>query len=254
MTFRVFCGLLLPFIGTLLGCGCVLFMKDCMSDRVRSALLGFAGGIMVAASVWSLILPAMEYSSDMGRFAFIPATTGFLIGVVFLIALEWAIPRLQSEEKNGFSGTAKLVIAVGLHNIPEGMAVGAVFAGLSTGNTGITLMGAMGLSVGIAIQNVPEGAIVSMPLKAEGKSKGAAFTAGFISGIVEPIGAFVTLFAVSLIMPVLPYLLGFAAGAMLYVVVNDLVPEMAISSHEKLGASMFAIGFALMMTLDVMLG
>ena len=253
MTFRVFWGLMLPFVGTLCGCGCVIFMKECMSERVRSALLGFAGGIMAAASVWSLIIPAMEYSEGLGRFAFLPAAIGFLLGVGFLILLEWWIPRFENRGE-GLSGTTKLVLAVGLHNIPEGMAVGAVFAGLLAGNTGITLTGAVGLALGIAIQNVPEGAIVSMPLKAEGRGKGAAFVAGALSGVVEPMGAFITLFAVSMILPVLPYLLGFAAGAMVYVVINDLVPEMATSSYEKLGASMFAVGFSVMMMLDVMLG
>ena len=244
---------MLPFAGTLCGCGCVLFMKDCMSDRVRSALLGFAGGIMVAASVWSLIIPAMEYSRSLGKLAFIPAAIGFLLGGGFLMLIEHFAPHAE-EGGAGLTRTAKLLLAVGLHNIPEGMAVGAVFAGLLSGYTGIAFAGAVGLSAGIAIQNVPEGAIVSMPLKAEGKSKGGAFLAGFISGIVEPIGAFVTLLAVAHILPVLPYLLGFAAGAMIYVVVNDLVPEMAVSSYEKLGASMFAVGFTVMMTLDVMLG
>lgn len=246
---------MLPFVGTLLGCGCVLFMKNCMSERVRAALLGFAGGIMVAASVWSLILPAMEYSSGLGRLAFLPVSVGFLLGVGFLLALEWAIPRFQNrEESRSLSGTTKLVLAVGLHNIPEGMAVGAVFAGLLAGNTGITLTGAVGLAAGIAIQNIPEGAIVSMPLKAEGQGKGRAFLAGFLSGVVEPIGALVTLYAVSLILPVLPYLLGFAAGAMVYVVINDLVPEMSGTPHAKLGASAFALGFTVMMMLDVALG
>ena len=244
---------MLPFVGTLLGCGCVLFMKECMSDRTRSALLGFAGGIMIAASVWSLIIPAMEYSQGLGRFAFIPASVGFLLGVGFLMLIERLAPRADDGGER-LSKTARLVLAVGIHNVPEGMAVGAVFAGLMTGDTGITLAGAIGLSLGIAIQNVPEGAIVSMPLKAEGKGKGASFLAGFLSGVVEPIGAVITLYAVSLILPILPYLLSFAAGAMIYVVVNDLVPEMAISSYEKLGASMFAIGFTVMMMLDVMLG
>lgn len=255
MTFLIFFGILLPFLGTLIGCACVLFMKGDMSERVRSGLLGFAGGIMVAASVWSLILPAMEYSLSMGRLAFIPATVGFLLGVGFLVILEWAIPRLlggKAEQK--WSGTAKLVFAVGLHNIPEGMAVGAVFAGLLTGNGGVTLMGAYGLALGIAIQNVPEGAIVSMPIKAEGQGKGRAFLAGVISGVVEPAGAFVTLYAVSLILPLLPYLLGFAAGAMVYVVVNDLIPEMSALRYSRLGAFAFALGFAVMMMLDVALG
>lgn len=244
---------MLPFAGTLIGCGCVLFMKSCMSDRMRSALLGFAGGIMVAASVWSLIIPAMEYSEGLGRLAFMPAAIGFLLGVGFLMIIEHLTPMLDGKG-DGLSKTGKLVLAVGIHNVPEGMAVGAVFAGLASGDAGITLAGAIGLSAGIAIQNVPEGAIVSMPLKAEGKGKGASFFAGFLSGVVEPLGAFITLYAVSLILPVLPYLLGFAAGAMIYVVVNDLVPEMAISSYEKLGASMFAVGFTVMMMLDVMLG
>lgn len=255
MTLEIFWGIILPLIGTLLGCACVLFMKSCMSDRLHSVLLGFAGGIMVAASVWSLLIPAMDYSESMGELAFLPAVLGFLLGVGFLILLEWAIPRLECDGAGRmWSGTAKLVFAVGLHNIPEGMAVGAVFAGLLAGDAGITLAGAFGLSAGIAIQNVPEGAIVSMPLKSEGKGKGAAFLAGVISGAVEPIGAFITLYAVGLILPILPYLLGFAAGAMVYVVVNDLVPEMASSPYARLGAFAFAVGFAIMMTLDVALG
>ena len=257
MTFRIFCGLLLPFVGTLAGCGCVFFMRDRMSERIKSILLGFAGGVMTAASVWSLLIPAMEHSKAMGRAAFLPATVGFLLGVGFLLALEWAMPRFGSgngSNKRKLSRTGKLVLAVGLHNVPEGMAVGAVFAGLLSGNTGITSAGAIGLAAGIAIQNIPEGAIVSMPLKTEGRGKLYSFSAGVLSGVVEPIGAFVTLYAVSMLLPVLPYLLGFAAGAMIYVVINDLVPEMSNGDYPKLGAAMFAIGFSTMMMLDVALG
>lgn len=252
MKLLVFFGLLLPFFGTLIGCGGVLFLKNNMSTKLRGALLGFSGGIMTAASVWSLILPAISYSSDYGRLSFFPAAVGFLLGVGFLLALE-RLPG-KFEGGDGLSGTSKLVVAVGLHNIPEGMAVGAAFAGLLAGNTGITLTEAMGLAFGIAIQNIPEGAIVSMPLKSEGKSKLWSFNAGVLSGVVEPLGAFVTLYAVGMLLPVLPYLLGFAAGAMIYVVVNDLVPEMSKGGHGRLGSVMYALGFSTMMILDVALG
>ena len=257
MTFKIFFGIMIPFFGTLLGTGCVLFMKDCLSPKLRVPLLGFAGGIMTAASVWSLLIPAIDYAESMGTLAFIPSSLGFLLGVLFLILLEWAIPKLReriSGQNGGIKSSTMMVLAVGLHNVPEGMAVGAVFAGLLSGMTDVTIGGALALAVGIAIQNVPEGAIVSMPLKSEGKSRLFALTAGVVSGIVEPIGAFVTLYAVGHLLPVLPYLLGFAAGAMIYVVVKDLIPETESEGFGFLGALFFALGFSVMMILDVTLG
>ena len=257
MTFNIFIGITIPFWGTLLGVLCVLFMKNCLSSRFRVALLGFAGGIMTAAAVWSLLIPAITYADSMGALAFIPANAGFLMGVLFLILLEWAIPKLRkrlSGRSDGLGGSAMMVLAVGLHNIPEGMAVGAVFAGLLSGVTDVTVGGALALAVGIAIQNIPEGAIVSMPLRSEGKSRGCALAAGVISGIVEPIGALITLFAAGHLVPILPYLLGFAAGAMLYVVVKDLIPEADNEGLGRLGSILFAVGFSTMMILDVTLG
>ena len=252
MSFLIFLGLLLPFAGTLLGCGGVFFMRGELSGRVRCALLGFSGGIMTAASVWSLLLPAIEYSVDMGGIAFLPAAVGFLLGMGFLMSLEKMPDKFGRVRRT--KSSRRLVLAVGLHNIPEGMAVGAAFAGLLAMNTGITLAEAMGLAAGIAIQNIPEGAIVTMPVRAEGVSKSKAFLAGVLSGVVEPIGSFVTLYAVGMLLPILPYLLGFAAGAMIYVVINELVPEMSVGEYSRLGEVMFGLGFVLMMTLDVALG
>ena len=255
-----FWGILIPFLGTSLGAGCVFFLKKSLSDGIQRALTGFAAGVMVAASVWSLLIPSIEQSADMGKFSFIPAAVGFWIGVLFLLLLDHMIPHLHQNSdkaegpKSRLQRTTMLVLAVTLHNIPEGMAVGVVYAGYLTGNTKITVMGAMALSIGIAIQNFPEGAIISMPLRSEGMGKGRAFAGGVLSGIVEPIGAVLTILAAGLIVPALPYLLSFAAGAMFYVVVEELIPEMSAGEHSNIGTIFFAVGFSLMMVLDVALG
>ena len=252
-------GIFIPFIGTTLGSALVLFMKDKLNAKLQRALTGFAAGVMVAASIWSLIMPAMEQSAGMGKFSFVPAVAGFWIGILFLLLLDRIIPHMHldhSEEgvKSRLPKTTMLVLAVSLHNLPEGMAVGVVYAGFLSGNTGITALGALALSLGIAIQNFPEGAIISMPLKAEGVSKGKAFLYGTLSGAVEPIGALLTILAAQFFVPILPYLLSFAAGGMMYVVVEELVPEMAEGEHSNIGTIMFALGFTLMMALDVALG
>ena len=253
-------GLLIPFAGTALGAGCVFFMKKSMSKMVERALAGFAGGVMVAASIWSLIIPAMEQSGDMGKLSFLPAFIGFWIGVLFLLILDSVIPHLHlnAEKSEGphakLKKTTMMVLAVTLHNIPEGMAVGVVYAGFISENATITSGGALALALGIAIQNFPEGAIISMPLCAEGKSKGKAFLLGALSGAVEPVGALLTLLAAGLIVPAMPYLLSFAAGAMMYVVVEELIPEMSEGEHSNIGVIMFSVGFTLMMALDVALG
>lgn len=260
MLTNVISGLLIPFAGTTLGSACVFFMKKSLHSGVQRALTGFAAGVMVAASVWSLLIPAMEQSAALGRLAFLPAVVGFWLGVGFLLALDMLVPHLHqgadSPEgpKTGFSRTIMLVLAVTLHNIPEGMAVGVVYAGYLTGSTQITAMGALALSLGIAIQNFPEGAIISLPLKAEGASRGRAFWLGTLSGAVEPVAALLTVWAAGLVVPALPYLLSFAAGAMLYVVVEELIPEMSQGEHSNLGTLCFAFGFTLMMALDVALG
>ncbi len=253
-------GILIPFLGTSLGAACVFFMKKQMSCLVQRIMTGFAAGVMVAASIWSLLIPAIQQSEDMGKLSFIPALIGFMVGIFFLLLLDSIIPHLHmnSSETEGpkskLKRTTMLVLAVTLHNIPEGMAVGVVYAGLRSGNVKITAMGALALSLGIAIQNFPEGAIISMPLKAEGMSKGKAFVYGVLSGAVEPIGAFITIIAASFVVPILPYLLSFAAGAMMYVVVEELIPEMSQGKHSNVGTIMFAFGFSLMMVLDVALG
>lgn len=253
-------GLALPFIGTSLGAACVFFMKSKMNRTIERMLTGFAAGVMVAASIWSLLIPAMEQSENMGMFAFVPAAAGFWIGIFFLLMLDHLIPHLHMNSKNAegpkskMQKTTMLVLAVALHNIPEGMAVGVVYAGLMSGNAQITVLGAMALSIGIAIQNFPEGAIVSMPLRAEGMKKSKAFLYGVLSGVVEPIGAVLTILAAGTIEKVLPYLLAFAAGAMMYVVVEELIPEMSEGEHSDIGTIFFAIGFTVMMSLDVALG
>ena len=253
-------GLLIPFLGTSLGALCVLFMKREMNAQVRKALTGFAAGVMVAASVWSLIIPSINQSEAMGKMAFVPAAVGFWLGILFLLFLDTVTPHLHmnSDEpegpKSNLKNTTKLVLAVTIHNIPEGMAVGVVYAGLLAEQSEITMLGALALSLGIAIQNFPEGAIISMPLRAEGESKGKAFLGGVLSGVVEPIGAVLTIIAAQLIIPALPYLLSFAAGAMLYVVVEELIPEMSQGQHSNIGTVFFAVGFSLMMILDVALG
>ena len=257
---ETFLGILIPFLGTTLGSACVFFMKKSLSDLVRRSLAGFAAGVMVAASIWSLLIPAIEQSESMGKLSFLPAFIGFWGGVLFLLLLDRLIPHLHvgSEQAEGpkskLGRTTMMVLAVTLHNIPEGMAVGVVYAGFLSGNTQITAASALALSLGIAIQNFPEGAIISMPLRAEGERKGRAFLGGMLSGVVEPIGAVLTIVAAQFIIPTLPYLLSFAAGAMLYVVVEELIPEMSQGRHSNLGTVFFAVGFSVMMALDVALG
>lgn len=252
--------LAVPFLGTVLGSACVFFMKRGMSSVLQRSLSGFAAGVMTAASVWSLLIPALEQAGNMGKWSFVPATVGFWAGILFLLMLDHIIPHLHINEekaegpKSKLHKTTMLVLAVTLHNIPEGMAVGVVFAGFLKGNSGITATGVLALSLGIAIQNFPEGAIISMPLKAEGVSKSGAFLRGAASGFVEPIGALITVAASSLVLPALPYFLSFAAGAMLYVVVEELIPEMSAGEHSNIGTVFFAVGFCLMMILDVALG
>ena len=255
-----FWGILIPFLGTSLGAGCVFFLKKSLSDGIQRALTGFAAGVMVAASVWSLLIPAMEQAADLGRLAFFPAAVGFWLGVLFLLLLDHLIPHLHQNSlqaegpKSQLQRTTMMVLAVTLHNIPEGMAVGVVYAGYLAGTAQITAAGALALSLGIAIQNFPEGAIISMPLRAEGMKKGRAFWGGVLSGIVEPIGAVLTILAAGIVVPALPYLLSFAAGAMLYVVVEELIPEMSQGQHSNVGTVFFAVGFSVMMVLDVALG
>ena len=260
MNDTVLIGLLIPFIGTAAGAACVFFLKKDLKTGVQRALTGFAAGVMVAASIWSLIVPAIEQSSDKGRFAFLPAFIGFWVGILFLLLLDHIIPHLhigieQAEGlKSNLTRTAMLVLAVTLHNLPEGMAVGIVCAGWMHGNEKITYMGALALALGIAIQNFPEGAIVSMPLLAEGMPRGRTFLYGMLSGIVEPIGALLVIAASGMLIPAMPYLLSFAAGAMIYVVVEELIPEMSEGEHSNTGTICFAAGFVLMMALDVGLG
>ena len=260
MPIELWKGLLIPFAGTALGAACVFFMRNSLSDLVQRALTGFAAGVMVAASIWSLLIPSMEQSAAMGIWAFVPAVIGFWVGILFLLLLDHIIPHLHrnSDEAEGprshLKRTTMLVLAVTLHNIPEGMAVGVVYAGWLSGNTYITVTGALALSIGIAIQNFPEGAIISLPLRAEGAGKGKSFLYGVLSGVVEPIGAFLTILAATLILPALPYLLSFAAGAMMYVVIEELIPEMSVGKHSDIGTIFFAMGFTLMMALDVALG
>ena len=257
---EAFWGILIPFLGTSLGAACVFFMKKTLSDMVQRSLTGFAAGVMVAASVWSLLIPAMEQSAGMGKLSFVPAVVGFWIGILFLLGLDHIVPHLHVKSgqtegpKSQLRRTTMMVLAVTLHNIPEGMAVGVVYAGYLSGSAQITAAGALALSLGIAIQNFPEGAIISMPLRAEGMKKGKAFCGGVLSGVVEPIGAVLTILAAQLIVPALPYLLSFAAGAMLYVVVEELIPEMSQGSHSNVGTLFFAVGFSIMMMLDVALG
>ena len=256
----VFYGILIPFLGTSLGAACVFFMKHDMSERLSRILTGFAAGVMVAASIWSLLIPAMDQSEEMGKFAFVPAVAGFWGGILFLLLLDHIIPHLHrysvSAEgpKSRLQRTTMMVLTVTLHNIPEGMAVGVVYAGYLAGNAKITVAAAMALSIGIAIQNFPEGAIISMPLRAEGMKVSKAFAGGVLSGIVEPVGAMLTILAAGYIVPALPYLLSFAAGAMIYVIVEELIPEMSQGEHSDLGTIFFAVGFTVMMSLDVALG
>lgn len=259
MNINVLIGVMIPFIGTAAGAGCVFFLKNEMKPLLQKALLGFASGVMVAASVWSLLIPAMDMAVDMGKFSVIPAAVGFILGMIFLLIMDELVPHLHLDHeepegpKCGLGKSLMLVLAVTLHNIPEGMAVGVVFAGMLSENAGISLMAAFALSIGIAIQNFPEGAIISMPLKATLKSRRKSFLYGAASGIVEPIAAIVTIFMASYIEPILPYLLAFAAGSMIYVVVEELIPESAEGEHSNIGTIGFAAGFVLMMVLDVVL-
>ena len=256
----IFWSLLTPFFGTALGAACVFFLKKGLGDRVQRGLTGFASGVMVAASIWSLLIPAMEQSAGVGGWAFLPAVTGFWAGILFLLGLDHLIPHLhqRSQQVEGprtqLQRSTMMVLAVTLHNIPEGMAVGVVYAGLLSGEGQITMMAALALSLGIAIQNFPEGAIISMPLRSEGMGKAKAFAGGVLSGVVEPVGALLTILPAGLVVPALPYLLSFAAGAMLYVVVEELIPEMSQGEHSNVGTLAFALGFTLMMALDVALG
>ena len=257
---NTFLGILIPFAGTTLGAACVFFLKNEIKPLVQKMLLGFASGVMIAASVWSLLIPSMDMSENMGKLAFIPAAVGFGLGVFFLLLMDRLIPHLHlggSEpegQKCSLKKNTMLVLAVTLHNIPEGMAVGVVFAGMLAKNSDISMMGAFALSIGIAIQNFPEGAIISLPLKSEGNTRMRAFVMGTLSGIVEPIGAFLTILLASYITPVLPYLLSFAAGAMVYVVVEELIPEASEGEHSNIATIGFAVGFVVMMILDVALG
>lgn len=253
-------GIMIPFLGTVLGSGMVFLMKNRMNIRVQKLLLGFASGVMIAAAIWSLLIPSIEMAGEQGNTAWIPAAVGFLLGMTFLLALDSLMPHmhLNNEKPEGIKSklkkTTMLVLAVTLHNIPEGMAVGVVFAGVLIGNTGITMAGAFALATGIAIQNFPEGAIISMPLKSEGMSKTKSFGYGALSGIVEPIGAIITILLTNIVVPILPYLLSFAAGAMIYVVVEELIPESQSGEHSNIGTMGVAIGFVIMMILDVALG
>ena len=260
MNMNLCIGLLIPFLGTTLGSAMVFFMKNSMDKKVEKILLGFASGVMMAASVWSLIIPAIDMAEEQGKISWVPAAMGFMFGILFLLILDTLIPHLHldSDKPEGIKAklkkTTMMVLAVTLHNIPEGMAVGVTFAGALIGNTGITMAGSFVLAIGIAIQNFPEGAIISMPLKSEGMSKGKAFLYGTLSGVVEPIGAIITICLTNLVVPILPYLLSFAAGAMIYVVVEELIPELQAGEHSNIGTIGVARGFVIMMILDVALG
>lgn len=265
-------GVLVPFIGTSLGAACVFFMKNQIKPRVQQTVLGIASGVMIAASIWSLLMPCIDMSAHLGTFAFMPAAIGFALGMAFLILIDKIVPyfclmpdsencdqckdflKPKKKKQSVFNKTKMLLLAVTIHNIPEGMAVGVVFAGVLNNSSTVTFAGAMALAIGIAIQNFPEGAIISMPLKADGSTKRQAFTYGVLSGIVEPIAAFVTILLAEIVTPVLPYFLSFAAGAMLYVVIEELVPEAKQDDKTKLGTIGFTIGFLIMMILDVTLG
>ena len=260
MNLQVLIGIMIPLVGTTLGAGIVFFMKEEMSAKLRKILTGFAGGVMIAASFWSLLEPSLEESSHLGKLSFIPAAIGFLVGIAFLLVIDVVTPHVhinnqdEGPQRKGMSHNAKLFLAVTIHNIPEGMAAGVVFAGWMSGKASISITSALALSIGIAIQNIPEGGVVSAPLLANGMSKGKTFFYGFLSGVVEPIAAVVTICATALVVPVLPYFLAFAAGAMIYVVIEELIPEMAEGPHSNSGTISFALGFVTMMILDVALG
>lgn len=256
----IFVGLMLPFVGTTAGAACVFFLKNRISPNVKRAFTGFAAGVMVAASVWSLIMPAIDMSEDMGKLSFLPALVGFLLGILFLLFMDSLIPHLHvgsdkpEGRKSGLGRTAMMMLAVTIHNFPEGAACGAILAGVINGDGNVTMAGAITLAIGIAIQNFPEGAIISLPLRSEGHSRFKSFGLGALSGIVEPIGAILAIALAGLVTPILPYMLAFAAGAMIYVVVEELIPEASEGEHSNLGTIAFAVGFALMMVLDVALG
>lgn len=253
-------GLLIPFLGTMLGSAMVFFMKKEINIKVKKLLLGFAAGVMIAASIWSLLIPAIDMTEEQGKIGWFPAAIGFMFGILFLLILDNLIPHLHIEGnkpegiKAKFKKTTMMLLAVILHNIPEGMTIGVVYAGVLAQNAGITLAGAVALSIGIAIQNFPEGAIISMPLKSEGVSKTKAFLYGTLSGIVEPIAALITILLTNAVLPILPYLLSFAAGAMIYVVVEELIPDAHAGEHSNIGTIGVAIGFVIMMILDISLG
>ncbi len=259
MNMQIWMGVLLPFLGTSLGAAMVFVLKNRISDKLQRVLTGFAAGVMVAASFWSLLQPALEGAEDMGKLSFVPAAVGFLVGIGFLLFLDNVTPHMHMDEqtegpKSSLKRTTKLILAVTLHNIPEGMAVGVVYAGWAAGETGVSKAAALTLALGIALQNFPEGAIVSMPLLASGMPKTKTFAYGVLSGAVEPIAALLTIAAASAVISILPYMLAFAAGAMFYVVVEELIPEMSEGEHSNVGTVAFALGFVLMMVLDVALG
>lgn len=257
---NILVGILIPFLGTTLGSAMVFFMKNELNKKIEKILLGFASGVMIAASVWSLLIPSIDMAREQGVESWLPAATGFLLGMFLLLVLDSVIPHLHLEStkpegvKTKLKKTTMMVLAVTLHNIPEGMAVGVSLAGAFMENMGITMTGAFALAIGIAIQNFPEGAIISMPLKAEGEPKGKAFLYGALSGIVEPIGAIITILLTNAVVPILPYWLSLAAGAMLYVVVEELIPESQAGEHSNIGTIGVAIGFVIMMILDIALG
>lgn len=254
-------GVLIPFVGTTVGAACVFFLKHTISAGLQRIFTGFAAGVMVAASVWSLLIPAIDLCGDMGRLGFAPALAGFLAGMLFLLLIDRFVPHIYAGGEqteggagNGFGKNAMLMFAVTIHNLPEGAACGAIFAGVLNGHGAVTMAGALTLTVGIAIQNFPEGAIISMPLRSEGHSRTKSFLMGTLSGAVEPVGAVLAILLANIVTPVLPYMLAFAAGAMLYVVVEELIPEAGEGEHSNVGTIAFALGFALMMMLDVALG
>lgn len=256
---NILIGIMLPFFGTILGASCVYLLKDKLNNRLEKFLLGFASGVMIAASIWSLLIPAIDLAKESIKISWLPASIGFLLGIAFLLTLDYLIPHLHKDSKiqegpkANLKKTTMLILAVTLHNIPEGLAVGVVFAGLLAGNNIITLSGALALSIGIALQNFPEGAIISMPLKTEGLSKNKSFLYGVLSGIVEPIAAFLAIILASLVTPILPYFLSFAAGTMIYVVVEELIPDSHTGTHSNLSIVGVALGFVLMMILDIAL-
>lgn len=260
MKIEALSAILIPFLGTTAGAACVFFLKGRMSRNIQRILTGFAAGVMVAASIWSLIIPAIDQSAHMGKFAFLPAFIGVWGGFLFLLLLDYIIPHLHMNDpcpegvQCNLGKSTMMFLAVALHNFPEGMAVGVVVAGWLTGNESIFLSAAFALSLGIALQNLPEGAIVSMPLKSNGMKRSKAFGYGVLSGVVEPVGAVLTILLAGLMVPILPYLLSFSAGAMLYVVVEELIPETSEGEHSNIGTIFFAVGFSLMMVLDVALG